>query len=776
MARLTHVFRATALLLVVFCAHANNSSDQVKITSDQQIIMRDHYIFKKNVELLIHGKYHILADTITVDAARKNFIAKGDHAFAVKIETEKLLIYARSCTYDRVAESAKVYDATLHLQKGYITAASAERRGNGVWRLEKALYTPCDADNPHWRLTARSVVLHDDSVDACKAEFLIGEQVLAYVPRIVVPFQGKSKTGFLLPKLSLYSRGGVGIKQDYYWYLGKHADCTAGIDWQQHRGIFATGNIRWAHSPDEFMLITGHAGRAWHAFVQKKDMIVEEARNRYWVQGKDFRQLGTLANFESYALTQADFGSDKKIGYQFFDSINDVDDTFFNSSVVRGYNKQGVFDVRFDAINTSRNRFSELVANDRARIKQFLAIAQPQDPSLLLDEAQQKVLENRLFVGKLPHVEYNSGYTFWANVASYRHDIFADRLSYQEYETEKIYALSRVALEEPLIPRNSTDMLRFEYRGVVREHFRWLNQSLTMLCYPHYQMRSKINSPEYYTVNTFERRFAANGGQRAFLEYAAEWCLPEVKFDSPSSGYSHYMQPIVTWGLLPKIYQRHWYAVDKWDFLYPKHEIACSLRNNIKIQETEIDWYVTQGYDFYKNYELFPLRRSISGSHLLPINNFVAASNGDYGVSNELEYDVRAGNLLYAETNVHAKLGSMDFAVGHLYWNNKAQERKKLLSNIPHFVFLQGSLSLNKYAKLHYGGRFSVEQGSLLRPLIHQLKFEYGGHCWGFYLGVEEKLYRESGISRRDQLIVFSIHFDSLGSLGKKFKSPYFAI
>ena len=57
-----------------------------------------------------------------------------------------------------------------------------------------------------------------------------------------------------------------------------------------------------------------------------------------------------------------------------------------------------------------------------------------------------------------------------------------------------------------------------------------------------------------------------------------------------------------------------------------------------------------------------------------------------------------------------------------------------------------------------------------ITPLIHRVRLDYSGHCWGFYIGFEQKKFNEYGNTRNERAIVFSFRLDSLGSFAKKFK------
>jgi hypothetical protein len=86
------------------------------------------------------------------------------------------------------------------------------------------------------------------------------------------------------------------------------------------------------------------------------------------------------------------------------------------------------------------------------------------------------------------------------------------------------------------------------------------------------------------------------------------------------------------------------------------------------------------------------------------------------------------------------------------------------------------SVPLGSQFTLSYDGQFYATKKSAffrlngLAPLVHRLRIDYDGHCWGMYIGYEEKKYKEYGIGRDERAIVFAFRLESLGSFAKKFK------
>jgi hypothetical protein len=132
--------------------------------------------------------------------------------------------------------------------------------------------------------------------------------------------------------------------------------------------------------------------------------------------------------------------------------------------------------------------------------------------------------------------------------------------------------------------------------------------------------------------------------------------------------------------------------------------------------------------------------------------------------------------LLQSQISAGIFKDKLNFSIGFLYQHPLLQQSRELLSNIPNFVLMNIAIPISKEVVLCYEGQFYDEKGCHfgdlrhLKPLIHRIRMELNGHCWGFYLGFEQKKYREYGNCKDEHTYVFSLRLDSLGSFAKKFK------
>jgi hypothetical protein len=230
------------------------------------------------------------------------------------------------------------------------------------------------------------------------------------------------------------------------------------------------------------------------------------------------------------------------------------------------------------------------------------------------------------------------------------------------------------------------------------------------------------------------------------------------------------------WEYLPKFAQRNWYHLDKFDYAYPKNQLACVIRNNWDTDNAHFNFDVKQAYDFYSAQDWFCLRRGVKQRHLLPLRYDLGCDHQNFHIGMSQEYDWGNFELLQSEINLGIMVNRVQCGIGYLFQKPQLQERRRLLSNIPHFVLVNFSVPLGAEMTLGYDGQFYASKRSSffhfdgITPLIHRIRLEYDGHCWGWSVGFEEKKYKEYGIGRTERALVFAFRLDSLGSFAKKFR------
>jgi hypothetical protein len=748
----------------------------LRIKSISQTVTKDNkIILEGEVELLIDRRLHVWADRVYLDKEKQIVIAEMvGSGGAVTIEDENFLILADRFVFNMLEKTGHADNLRLHVDEGYVSAKKAEKLNETDWKMEDMMYTACDDPEPHWSIKAhRAVVQRSYLVKTKGLVFEIGSIPVFGFPRFAFPVQSRSKSGFLMPRFAYDYEYGFGIKQEYYKYFTPHFDTTLGVDWRDRKGIVFSDELRLGRAPEKYTLFNFNYGILRDQYVQRQNKVVKGTMRRYWINGKDYRGFEKVFNdTDVNTLLRLDFGIDKRLGYHFFNDTQEVDDMFNNSFIMRTVPQKNQISLSLDNARTSRIHFVNPSFDDKEKARIYEA--QEKDPKAY--PLVVKEYEDRVDLAQLPHGEWNTAFYGFGNILWYRHDLFLDQIRCHKKEIERLFVDSTLIDERFLIPYSKADLIRFNYNGHLTESCSLFHNALSWYIDPHFQVVNLLEKNTYSSTNVLEGKMFAYGAYRLFFEYGAEWALPEGVVYSPNKRYQYSIQPLLTWQLTPKFAQDNWFYLDKWDRAYPKNEIAGVIRNGWDIDDVRVDFDIKQGYDFYNRYDIFPLRRGIEQKHWLPFRYDLSCMHEHVYIGFGQEYEWRKVQLLQSEINLILNVNKVQFGLGYLFQKRELLDQRMLLSNVPHFITANLTVPIGKSATITYDGQFYASQRSALfyldgiAPLIHRVRFNYDGHCWGMYVGFEEKKYKEYGIGRDEQSIVFSFRLDSLGSFAKKFR------
>ncbi|MBD3231567.1 hypothetical protein GF322_02780 [Candidatus Dependentiae bacterium] len=736
-------------------------------------------LLQGDVEVLVDNKIHLWADCVEIDKKQQTLIASKKECGSVIIQNKDFLILADRFFLNLDNKTGYADNIRIQFAEGYVRSSRAEKLGENRWKMEDILYTPCDAVSPHWSIVARKAELnHNYVIQVTGALFMMGKIPFFAIPFMALPIQNRSKSGFLLPKFSYDDDLGFGLKEEFYWSIFRRCDTTIGIDWREKKGIAFFDEFRWARKPESFTVINSSYAVEKNAFVKRSDTILQTTYTRYWIQGKDFWQIKTPLKTEIDSLLRLDFGTDKKIGYLFFDNTQEVDDTFYNSWILRSNFKKNVLNLIFDGSKTRRRRFLPITTSEYKEISKLFT----ED---FLENKQQNIfskkreVEDEVEVYKLPHLEINTIYQKFFNIFSFRHDVFLDQIFSRKNKLESFYINSKVIKETELIGLLKADNVRFLYLAQLEALAKFQGNILRFFLNPTLQATTHLKNPSIKAKkNVIEGDLFSKGAYRIFFENGIEWNWPEFLFVSDIQNSFLYFQPSFKWEFLPKFKQDHWNYSDKWDRHYPKNRLSFLLRNNFYIEDIQIDLNIKQAYDFYSRSDIFSLYRSPSEKNLFPLNVELGVFCDPLNVSIAQEYDWKSFRLIQSEINCSFKLGQFDFYLSTIYQNRKLQEVRELYSDLPHFITLGITVPTFKHLTISYDGQFYSDKDCKLlpfeglKPLIHRIRFDYQGHCWGISVGFEEKNYRQYGNWKSERAFTLFVRLESLGSFARKFKRP----
>ncbi|MBU4270058.1 hypothetical protein KKE07_04270 [Candidatus Dependentiae bacterium] len=747
----------------------------IKVNSiNQQIDNLNKITLTGDVEVFIDNKIHLWADKIEIDKNKQILFAQKISKGAVIIESEDVLILADDFYLNLKDKTGYSNNIRFNMPEGYLFASKAFREDDNNWSMEDVTYTSCDSYVPHWSIQARYANLYKNYLIRIKGMFFkMGPLPFFALPYMVLPLQKKSKSGFLIPKISYDNDLGFGIRQAFYWSIAQRLDSTITIDWRDKKGLALIDEFRWARSNESFTLLNARYALEKNAFVKKSDRISLDTYSHYWIDGKDFRSIDSVYGKNIKTLLRVDFGTDKKIGYQFFDNFLNVDDTFLNSAILRSCGTKEILNIYFDSKQTKKSKFVNLTLQEKNEILWEL----PEDDRKYIDKSQKEI-DEKFSALILPKFEFNSAYDSLFKNFFVKQDIFIDHIFSRNKKQEKFYLNSKVVKENDFLIFNKVDTFRFYYNLNFQEKFSLKDQNFLIFLDSNFQLRSKIKDPDIRAKKyVIEGDFLNGGAYRFFLSGGAQWVMPELFFEF-NENYNYYIQPNVNWTFTPKFKQNHWYNSDLWDRIYPKNEIQISLRNNFNVDNLLINLNLYQSIDFYNSSDRFFLTRNPVQKNLFPLCFDVSIDSDVLDLFFKQEYDWNNLQLLTSQIDLSFNLKDFNFYISSVYQHPKLQKARNLFSDIPNFLILSLSVPLVKHTKLAYEGEFYAEQGTVLfpfqgiRPLQHAIKLNYDGHCWGISLGYEEKRYKEYGNWKSDKAFTLFLHLDSLGSFARKFKRP----
>lgn len=773
-----HIFLVCLYFLFSWhtCWNAHFSLDSVKkihIKSlRQSCISKQKILFDGYVEVNIDGNLHLWADHVIFDKGMKNLYAWADETGAVICEDnhDRVIMADRI----RINYGKKTGDAdaiTIRVARGYVSAAKAERRNDAIWVMNDVMYTPCDKKIPHWSFNAKHAEIYPNGLLKTKnISFALAAHPIMWLPWLTIPAQGQSRTGFLMPKFSYDYEAGIGMKQSLYIYFCPRLDTTLSFDWRDRKGVIFSDECRWACGPNDMAMINVDFAWMKNVFEQKGNQIVQSSAKRYWVHGSITHVFSDFKPWEISSLARMDFGTDKRITYIFSNNTDDIDDLFSNSYVLRCSKSEQSYEARINSEETIRTCCFLLPQKDQEH-EAFVFNKFYENTCDFFDGkkniAPQKARETRVSVIELPHLSGASVFCNLWDMCTYRHDFFIDQISYRQQENERYFVGQYIINDEPIIPFAKGGLLRLYYQGNVNKTITGWGSILSVNLLHQVQIRSKTQHEVPEQSDVFEAQRFGFGSYRSLVMSDAMLTLPKIIETNQCA-----LGPYLSWTYVPRFHQSHWYEMDRYDRLYPKNECAflCDLQTTYSNQALGVS--LKQGYDFFESKDWFERRKSLSDSaHVCPLLLEETYQINDTTCVAQQEFDWEDRSLLSASLDVACVFGKTALSLGYLYQDQRSLNKRALLSTVPHFIHLHDEIPLGLHVKLSYEGLFAAEHKKTfgLYPVLHRLRFDYQGHCWGFYVGVEEKQYREYGNPKTEYSLIFAVSLETLGSFAKKF-------
>lgn len=166
---------------------------------------------------------------------------------------------------DRIEYNLKTGTGVVHnasaLSAPYyrLSGVRMERIDERVYRIQRGVFTTCEADPPPWAFHAEQATVHlDDSVVGRNASFWVGRvPLIPWIPYFAAAIRRERQTGFLFPELGVSSQKGVFAKVPFFWAISDSQDLTLSLDTFAKRGVGAGGEYRYVLSESSRGSVSG---------------------------------------------------------------------------------------------------------------------------------------------------------------------------------------------------------------------------------------------------------------------------------------------------------------------------------------------------------------------------------------------------------------------------------------------------------------------------------------------------------------------------------------
>lgn len=208
-----------------------------------------------NVEIT-RGSSRLTADRVEVNQETGEAVAQGR---AIFYDGQDRLLGER-IDYNLKTGTGVVYNGSAFSAPYYrLSGERMERIGEGVYQVQRGVFTTCEADPPLWSFKlGRATADLDDHVVGRNASFWVKQVPLVpWVPFFAAPLRRERQTGFLLPTLGQSSQKGFFARVPFYWAISDSQDATFALDPYSRRGLGLDAEYRYIFSENQRGIVQG---------------------------------------------------------------------------------------------------------------------------------------------------------------------------------------------------------------------------------------------------------------------------------------------------------------------------------------------------------------------------------------------------------------------------------------------------------------------------------------------------------------------------------------
>ncbi|KRT71335.1 MAG: organic solvent tolerance protein, LPS-assembly protein [Candidatus Rokubacteria bacterium CSP1-6] len=196
-----------------------------------------------NVEIT-KGSSRLTADRVEINRETGEAVAQGKVIF---YDGQDRLLGDR-IDYNLKTGTGVVYNGSAFSAPYYrISGERMERVGEGVYNIQRGVFTTCEGDPPLWSFgVGRATADLDDYIVGRDASFWVGKvPLIPWVPFFAAALRRERQSGFLFPTFGNSSRKGVFARIPYYWAISDSQDATISLEPYSKRGVGAGGEYRY---------------------------------------------------------------------------------------------------------------------------------------------------------------------------------------------------------------------------------------------------------------------------------------------------------------------------------------------------------------------------------------------------------------------------------------------------------------------------------------------------------------------------------------------------
>jgi len=216
-----------------------------KIITDAQIFEKDNrtkIITLKGEVNVVFKDQHLLCDEARIYEKTKTIVAKGN----VILKTPQSTLTGESMEFNYETNRGKVFNGIITSGNVLIESEVIEKIGEEEYLGLNAYYTSCIACRSPWSFTSKKIrAKMGDFAYIHRPWLYVLQFPVLPLPYLAVPLNSRRQTGFLFPKQTSTTGGGLGFEQDYFWAIDRSHDATFSLISYENRGIQGVANYRY---------------------------------------------------------------------------------------------------------------------------------------------------------------------------------------------------------------------------------------------------------------------------------------------------------------------------------------------------------------------------------------------------------------------------------------------------------------------------------------------------------------------------------------------------